>query len=103
MPWQGVAIGQRKRGASSGGALSRFPVLARASRTNGESLMISGTLIMCASALGLGFCIGFVWGELKASREIDYALRRNEINELRKLQNSIPGNVRKEVRTPDAN
>ena len=83
--------------------LPRFTVLARASRTNGESLMISGTLIMCASALGLGFCIGFVWGELKASREIDFALRRNEINELRKLQNSIPGNVRKEVRTTDAN
>ena len=82
--------------------LSRFPVLARAGRTNGESLMISTTL-MGLAVLTLGFCIGFVWGELKASREIDFALRRNEINELRKLQNSIPGNVRKEVRTTDAN
>ena len=103
MRWRGVATGPGKQGASSGISLPRFTVLARAGRTNGESLMISGTLIMCASALGLGFCIGFVWGELKASREIDFVLRRNEINELRKLQNSIPGNVRKEVRTPDAN
>ena len=65
--------------------------------------MTFGALMMGASALGLGFCIGFVWGELKASREIDFALRRNEINELRKLQNSIPGNVRKEVRTIEPN
>ena len=96
-------LDQENEGLLNERPLSRFPVLARASRTNGESLMISGTLIMCASALGLGFCIGFVWGELKASREIDFALRRNEINELRKLQNSIPGNVRKEVRTTDPN
>ena len=65
--------------------------------------MTFGALMMGASALGLGFCIGFVWGELKASREIDFTLRRNEINELRALQNSIPGNVRKEVRTIDPN
>ena len=64
--------------------------------------MIASTLIGF-SVLTLGFCIGFVWGELKASREIDFALRRNEINELRKLQNSIPGNVRKEMRTSDPN
>ena len=63
--------------------------------------MISATL-MGAGVFGLGVGIGFVWGELKASREIDFALRRNEINELRKLQNSIPGNVRKEVRTPES-
>ena len=96
-------LDQENEGLLNERPLSRFPVLARAGRTNGESLMISGTLIMCASALGLGFCIGFVWGELKASREIDFTLRRNEINELRKLQNSIPGNVRKEVRTIDPN
>ena len=64
--------------------------------------MISATLVG-AGVFGLGVGIGFVWGELKASREIDFALRRNEINELRKLQNSIPGNVRKEVRTTDPN
>ena len=75
----------------------------RLDEENQGILMTYSVLMMCASALGLGFCIGFVWGELKASREIDYALRRNEINELRKLQNSIPGNVRKEVRTTDAN
>lgn len=63
--------------------------------------MISATLVG-AGVFGLGVGIGFVWGELKASREIDFALRRNEINELRKLQNSIPGNVRKEVRTPES-
>ena len=96
-------LDQENEGLLNERPLSRFPVLARVSRTNGESLMISGTLIMCASALGLGFCIGFVWGERKASREIDFALRRNEINELRKLQNSIPGNVRKEIRTTDPN
>ena len=62
--------------------------------------MISATLVG-AGVFGLGVGIGFVWGELKASREIDFALRRNEINELRKLQNSIPGEVRKEVRTDD--
>ena len=60
--------------------------------------MISATL-MGLAVLTLGFCIGFVWGELKASREIDFTLRRNEINELRKMQNSLPGEVRKEVRT----
>jgi len=64
--------------------------------------MIASTLIGL-SVLTLGFCIGFVWGELKASREIDFALRRNEINELRKLQNNIPGNVRKEMHTSDPN
>ena len=63
--------------------------------------MISATLMMGAGVFGIGFGIGFVWGELKASREIDFTLRRNEINELRKLQNSIPGEVRKEVRTDD--
>ena len=61
------------------------------------------TTFMGLAVLTLGFCIGFVWGELKASREIDFTLRRNEINELRKLQNSIPGNVRKEVRTIEPN
>jgi len=65
--------------------------------------MTFGALMMGATALLLGFCIGFVWGELKASREIDFALRRNEINELRKLQNNIPGNVRKEMHTSDPN
>ena len=58
---------------------------------------------MGAGAFGLGVGIGFVWGELKASREMQYALRRNDINELRKEQNNIPGNVRKEVRTLDSN
>ena len=57
--------------------------------------------LMGAGAFGLGVGIGFVWGELKASREMQYALRRNDINELRKEQNNIPGNVRKEVRTND--
>ena len=64
--------------------------------------MVTTTLLGLA-VLTLGFCIGFVWGELKASREIDFALRRKEINELRRVQNSIPGNVRKEVRTLDSN
>ncbi len=59
--------------------------------------------LMGAGAFGLGVGIGFVWGELKASREMQYALRRNDINELRKEQNNIPGNVRKEVRTLDSN
>ena len=78
-------------------------MVSRLDEENEGILMTFSILMMGASALLLGFCIGFVWGELKASREIDFALRRNEINELRKLQNSIPGNVRKEVRTPDAN
>ena len=64
--------------------------------------MVTTTLLGLA-VLTLGFCIGFVWGELKASREIDFALRRKEINELRRVQNSIPGDVRKEVRTLDSN
>ena len=59
--------------------------------------------LMGAGAFGLGVGIGFVWGELKAGREMQYALRRNDINELRKEQNNIPGNVRKEVRTLDSN
>ena len=59
--------------------------------------------LMGAGAFGLGVGIGFVWGELKASREMQYALRRNDINELRKEQNNIPGTVRKEVRTLDSN
>ena len=63
--------------------------------------MISATLMMGAGVFGLGVGIGYVWGELKASREIDFTLRRNEINELRKMQNSLPGEVRKEVRTDD--
>ncbi len=78
-------------------------MVSRLDEENEGILMTFSVLMMCASALGLGFCIGFVWGELKASREIDFTLRRNEINELRKLQNSIPGNVRKEVRTTDPN
>ena len=78
-------------------------MVSRLDEENEGILMTFSILMMGASALLLGFCIGFVWGELKASREIDFALRRNEINELRKLQNSIPGNVRKEVRTSDAN
>ena len=78
-------------------------MVSRLDEENEGILMTFSTLMMGASALLLGFCIGFVWGELKASREIDFTLRRNEINELRKLQNSIPGNVRKEVRTSDAN
>ena len=65
--------------------------------------MISATLMMGAGVFGLGVGIGYVCGELKASREIDFALRRNEINELRKMQNNIPGDVRKEVRTSDPN
>ena len=91
-------LDQENEGLLNERPLSRFPMLARAGRTNGESLMISTTL-MGLAVLTLGFCIGFVWGELKASREIDFTLRRNEINELRKMQNSLPGEVRKEVRT----
>ena len=59
--------------------------------------------LMGAGAFGLGVGIGFVWGELKASREMQYALRRNDISELRKERNNIPGNVRKEVRTLTSN
>ena len=63
--------------------------------------MTAGLLALGAGAFGLGVGIGFVWGELKTSRETEYAQRRNDISKLRRLQNSIPGNVRKEVRTND--
>ena len=63
--------------------------------------MTVGLLALAGGAFGLGVGIGFVWGELKTAREIEYAERRNDINKLRLVQNSIPGNVRKEVRTND--
>jgi hypothetical protein len=63
--------------------------------------MTAGLIALGAGAFGLGVGIGFVWGELKTSRETEYAQRRNDISKLRRLQNSIPGNVRKEVRTND--
>ena len=63
--------------------------------------MTVGLLALAGGAFGLGVGIGFVWGELRAAREIEYAERRNDINKLRLVQNSIPGNVRKEVRTND--
>ena len=78
-------------------------MVSRLDQENEGLLMTFSILMMGASALLLGFCIGFVWGELKASRDIDFTLRRKEIKELRKQQKSIPGNVRNEVRTPDAN
>ena len=56
---------------------------------------------LAAGAFGLGVGIGFVWGELKTHREIEFAERRKEIGRLRQAQNKIPGNVRKEVRTND--
>ena len=56
---------------------------------------------LAAGAFGLGVGIGFVWGELKTHREMEFAARRNDISKLRRLQNSIPGNVRKKVRTND--
>ena len=52
-------------------------------------------------AFGLGVGSGFVWGELKSHREMEFAARRKEISRLRQAQNKIPGNVRKEVRTND--
>ena len=63
--------------------------------------MTAGLIALSAGAFGLGVGIGFVWGELKTARETEYAQRRNDISKLRQLQNSIPGNVRKEVRTND--
>ena len=42
--------------------------------------MISTTLMMGAGVFGIGFGIGFVWGELKASQD------------MRREQNSITGN-----------
>ena len=56
---------------------------------------------LAAGAFGLGVGIGFVWGELKTHREMEFAERRKEIGRLRQAQNKIPGNVRKEVRTND--
>ena len=56
---------------------------------------------LAAGAFGLGVGIGFVWGELKTHREIEFAERRKEIGRLRQAQNKIPGNVRKKVRTND--
>ena len=56
---------------------------------------------LAAGAFGLGVGIGFVWGELKSHREMEFAERRKEIGRLRQVQNKIPGNVRKEVRTND--
>ena len=63
--------------------------------------MTAGLIALGAGAFGLGVGIGFVWGELKTARETEYARRRNDISKLRQLQNNIPGNVRKEVRTND--
>ena len=56
---------------------------------------------LAAGAFGLGVGIGFVWGELKSHREMEFAERRREIGRLRQAQNKIPGNVRKKVRTND--
>ena len=56
---------------------------------------------LAAGAFGLGVGIGFVWGELKTHREMEFAERRKEIGRLRQAQNKIPGNVRKKVRTND--
>ena len=56
---------------------------------------------LAAGAFGLGVGVGFVWGELKTHREMEFAERRKEIGRLRQAQNKIPGNVRKEVRTND--
>jgi hypothetical protein len=56
---------------------------------------------LAAGAFGLGVGIGFVWGELKSHREMEFAERRKEIGRLRQAQNKIPGNVRKKVRTKD--
>ena len=63
--------------------------------------LAAGAFGIGIGAFGLGVGIGFVWGELKTSRETEYAQRRNDISKLRRLQNNIPGNVRKEVRTND--
>ena len=63
--------------------------------------MTASLIALAGGAFGLGVGIGFVWGELKTAREIEYAERRNDINKLRLVQNKIPGNVRKEVRTND--
>ena len=63
--------------------------------------MTASLIALAGGAFGLGVGIGFVWGELRTAREIEYAERRNDINKLRLLQNEIPGNVRKEVRTND--
>ena len=63
--------------------------------------MTAGLIALASGAFGLGVGIGFVRGELKTARETEYAQRRNDISKLRRLQNSIPGNVRKEVRTND--
>ena len=65
--------------------------------------MTAGLIALASGAFGLGVGIGFVWGELKTSRETKYAQRRNDISKLRRLQNSIPGDVRKEVRINDPN
>ena len=64
--------------------------------------LAAGAFGIGIGAFGLGVGIGFVWGELKTSRETKYAQRRNDISKLRRLQNNIPGNVRKEVRTNDS-
>ena len=61
--------------------------------------MTASLIALAGGAFGLGVGIGFVWGELRTAREIEYAERRNDINKLRLVQNKIPGNVRKEVRT----
>ena len=63
--------------------------------------MTASLIALASGAFGLGVGIGFVWGELRTAREIEYAERRNDINKLRLVQNEIPGNVRKEVRTND--
>ena len=63
--------------------------------------MTASLIALAGGAFGLGLGIGFVWGELRTAREIEYAERRNDINKLRLVQNEIPGNVRKEVRTND--
>jgi len=54
--------------------------------------MISATLMMGAGVFGIGFGIGFVWGELKASQDHEYVQRRESIKQLRREQNSIVGN-----------
>ena len=75
-------LDQENEGLLDGHALPRFLLLVHTGRTNGESLMISNTL-MCLAVLALGFCVGFVWGELKYSREIDFTPDNNKDSNLR--------------------
>ena len=53
---------------------------------------------LAAGAFGLGVGIGFVWGELKSHREMEFAERRKEIGRLRQAQNKIPESLFAEQR-----